>query len=189
VFEFLGDAVLGLALSEVLIKSFPQDAEGTLSKKRASLVNEKTLFEIALELNLDQVIRLGKGEAQTGGAKRSRLLASALEAIIGAIFLDSGFDASKDFVKRIFANRVMNVENEGGFVEFDFKTKLQEKIQKLNGSIPEYLVLDSSGPDHDKQFLVQVKFQNQILGEGSGKSKKQAEQEAAKVALEKWGNV
>lgn len=180
--EFIGDAVLGLILAESLYFYFPSDAEGDLSKKRASLVNEAILSEIAKELKLNHHIRLGKGELQTGGLDRPRLLASALEAIIGALFMDGGYPAAKNFVVRIFENKLKDKKIALNY-EQDFKSRLQEIIQKKYKETPQYLVVAESGAPHDRTFKVQVLVQQKVLAESEGRSKKEAEQKAAQVAL------
>ncbi len=182
--EFLGDAVLDLALSEQLMSRFPQDPEGGLSKKRASLVNEETLSRLALELGLDQRLRLGKGETKTGGLQKPRILASTLEAVMGAIFLDAGYAKASTVVATLFALRIDEIGRSDVDFRHDFKTRLQEKIQELHKSTPSYKVEAELGPDHDKKFEVTVRLNEEILGTGIGKSKKAAEQDAARQALE-----
>ena len=180
--EFLGDAVLDLALSEILMKKFPTDSEGSLSKKRASLVNEEALANVARELGLDQHVKLGKGEIKTGGLQKPRILASSLEALIGAIFQDSGFILVSNVVESLFANQLQTL----GETDFssDFKTRLQERAQDIKRLTPTYRIESQSGPDHDKTFTVVVELGDQALATGSGKSKKAAEQNAAQKALE-----
>lgn len=182
--EFLGDAVLDLALSELLMETFPGDQEGPLSKKRASLVNEEQLCELAREMGLDQVLRLGKGEKQSGGLQKPRLLASGLEAIFGAVFTDGGYPAAQELVRRLFTP-LMTSFNEGGapFAR-DFKTRLQELMQEKYKQTPSYTVEREEGPDHEKTFAVSVRIGTQILAEGVGRSKKASEQDAARRALD-----
>lgn len=182
--EFLGDAVLDLALSAILMKCFPADSEGALSKKRASLVNEETLAGLALELGLDTMIRLGKGEAKTGGVHKPRILASAFEAILGAVFLDGGFDQALKTIHRLFASRLQEISQSSVDYRTDFKTRLQEKAQETRKATPVYRVESESGPDHDKVFDVSVRLAGETLASGSGRSKKAAEQDAARKALE-----
>lgn len=183
--EFLGDAVLDLALSDELMRRFASDPEGGLSKKRASLVNEETLAKMAMELKLEQLIRLGKGESKTGGLQKPRILASSLEAVFGAIFTDGGFEAASAVVGRLFASRLDEVSRSTVDFRDDYKTRLQERIQESHRATPFYKVEGESGPDHDKQFEVSVRVNDQVLAVGGGKSKKAAEQDAAKNALEK----
>lgn len=181
--EFLGDAVLDLALSDILMREFPQFNEGELSKVRASLVNEAVLAEIALELGFADHMRLGRGELQTGGTQKPRLLASVFEAFIGALYLDAGFAGALEFLQPVFDSRV---KSQSGQVQFarDFKTRLQELTQEVHKQAPLYKVVEESGPDHDKIFKVLVQINNQNLAVGQGKSKKTAEQDAARLALE-----
>jgi ribonuclease-3 len=183
IFEFLGDSVLSLVLSRFLMERFPDDDEGPLSKKRASLVNESTLFELALFLGMDQTIRLGKGEKNSGGALRPRLLASALEATFGAIFLDSNYENAERVIRGLFLERIERTDWSGDY-QLDFKTRLQETIQATHGQTPTYNLLREIGPDHDKKFEVEVVFDGKLLSSGMGTSKKQAEQDAARKALE-----
>ncbi len=182
--EFLGDAVLDLALSEVLLKRFPQDPEGALSKKRASLVNEDTLSQIAMELKLNQMLRLGKGETKTGGLQKPRILASSLEAIFGAIQLDGGYEKSVAVVTKIFEARLAELGQSTVDYQLDFKTRLQEKVQEKLRATPTYQVEQESGPDHDKVFEVSVRVGSEVFALGTGRSKKAAEQDAARQALE-----
>jgi ribonuclease-3 len=184
--EFLGDAVLDLALSAELMSRFGQDPEGALSKKRASLVNEETLSRLALELKLDTLLRLGRGEAKTGGLQKPRILASSLEAIFGALFLDGGYEAAARATRRLFATRIEEIA--GSSIDFrdDYKTRLQERVQEAHRATPTYKVESEAGPDHDKVFDVSVQVNDQVLGLGTGRSKKAAEQDAARQALEKW---
>ena len=181
--EFLGDAVLDLALSEVLARRFPLDPEGGLSKKRASLVNEETLAGLALELQIGGFLRLGRGETKTGGLQKPRILASTLEAIFGAIHLDRGFTSALGVVEAVFANRLDLLEQTKIDYQSDFKTRLQERIQELRKLTPTYSVENSEGPDHDRNFEVAVKIGDEVLAVGRGRSKKAAEQDAARLAL------
>lgn len=181
--EFLGDAVLDLIVGEFLFLKFPQDNEGGLSKKRASIVNEDVLSEIAIAMGLSTLLLLGKGEAQTGGAMKPRLLASSLEAIVGALYLDGGFESAKTFLGREFENVVDKVCGNEDF-EKDYKTRLQEIVQKSLKETPKYEVLAEEGPPHDRIFAVCVKVQDEVLAQGRGRSKKIAEQLAARSAIE-----
>lgn len=180
--EFLGDAVLDLVVGEFLFERYPADTEGGLSKKRASIVNEEVLSELAVDIKLNELMKLGKGEAQTGGAHKPRLCASALEAVIGALYLDGGFAVAKKFVRQEFSclsERVCGLED----FEKDYKTRLQELVQKHQKETPRYEVLAEEGPPHDREFLVCVKVNDDIWAQGRGRSKKNAEQAAAKCAL------
>lgn len=183
--EFLGDAVLDLALSDVLMRLFPTDPEGGLSKKRASLVNEDVLSKLALELRLEDTLKLGRGEMKTGGVFKPRILASSFEAMIGAVFLDGGFEKARGVVERLFESKLSAVASSDIDFREDFKTRLQERVQEAHRATPVYKVETESGPDHDKQFEVSVRVGERVLGTGVGRSKKSAEQDAARAALEK----
>lgn len=182
--EFLGDAVLDLALSDLLMRHFPGQPEGDLSKYRASLVNESELAAIALELKFDQLMRLGRGELNTGGSQKPRLLASVFEAYVGALYLDSGFQKAYEFLREVFTPRFAALATDGR--DRDFKTRLQERAQEQHRQTPTYELVQEEGPDHNKSFVVSVKLGSQELATGKGRSKKQAEQEAARRALEGW---
>ncbi len=182
--EFLGDAVLELAITDILHKSFPSDSEGDLSKKRASLVNETSLCELAIEMNIPSQIQLGRGEIATKGTEKPRLLASALEAVIGAIYMDSNFDKSLLFVENLFKRSIENLPELNNF-ERDYKTRFQEISQKRHKVFPRYHLIGTEGPDHQKSFLVSVLIDDQEIAKGEGKNKKEAEQMAAKAAMEK----
>lgn len=181
--EFLGDAVLDLALSDILMRAYPDDAEGSLSKKRASLVNEETLAGLARGLKIEELVRLGKGEIKTGGLEKPRILASSLEAVFGAIFLDSGFGSALAVASRLFAPRLAEFASATADFQLDFKTRLQERVQESRRATPTYRIEAESGPDHDKKFEVSVRVGDEVLARGSGKSKKAAEQDAARAAL------
>lgn len=181
--EFLGDAVLDLSLSDYLMRRFPDLDEGELSKIRASLVNESVLAEVALELEIEGLLRLGKGEGKSGGSLKPRLLSCALEAIVGAIFQDSDFSAAHNIIQNIFNSRIESLDLETHF-KSDYKTRLQEKMQGMLKQIPVYELEREEGPDHDKTFFVNLKIEDRVVAVGSGRSKKQAEQEAARAALE-----
>ncbi len=180
-FEFLGDAVLDLVVGELLFEKFPSDSEGGLSKKRASIVNEEVLSEIAKKLQIHELLLLGKGEALTGGAQKPRLLASAFEAIIGALFLDQGFEKTREFIRQHFVD-VLGQLTELDY-EKDYKTRLQELVQKSNKETPTYVLISEEGPPHERMFKACVKVSQQVLAEGIGKSKKMAEQAAAHEAM------
>jgi ribonuclease-3 len=181
--EFLGDAVLDLVLGEHLMELFEVDGEGGLSKKRASLVNEEVLAGLATNLGLSQFLHLGKGETTTGGAQKPRLLASAYEALIGAMFLDAGFEVVRQFLRREFAGLIANLDPVQDF-EKDYKTRLQEVLQRDHKEAPFYEIISEEGPPHDKTFTVCVRVKEVNITTGAGKSKKIAEQAAAKKALE-----
>lgn len=181
--EFLGDAVIDLILSELLFKLHPEMNEGELSKVRASLVNEHILSEIALSLDLDKHMKLGKGEMQTGGPTKPRLLASSFEALAGALYLDGELEKSLDFIKFTFKEKLKEIDMENHFAT-DYKTRLQEKAQEKFKKTPMYKLSKEEGPDHSKSFYVELYLGEKLISSGVGKSKKQAEQNAAKEALE-----
>lgn len=177
--EFLGDAVLQLVTSEKLFTENPDMPEGRMSKQRAALVCEDALAGYSQEIRLGDFMLLGKGEEATGGRHRPSILADAFEALIGAIFLDGGMDNAKKFVRHFLDAAHMSLK--------DYKTLLQEIIQKNPGERLSYVVTGESGPDHDKVFNVEVHLNSNVIGKGTGKSKKQAEQAAAKEALALMG--
>lgn len=181
--EFLGDSVLGIITAEYLFINHRDFPEGELTKVRSALVCEKALFNFATELGLGEYLFLGKGEANTGGRERPSILADAFEALIAAIYLDGGMEQAKAFVLRF----IKKAQNEAIEVNTDYKTKLQEIIQKNPEERVEYVIIDETGPDHDKRFIVGVKLNSNIIGKGEGRSKKQAEQLAAKEALRLMG--
>lgn len=182
--EFLGDAVIDLVLGEFLIELFPSDQEGALSKKRASLVNEEALAKIARALELSASLYLGRGEIQTSGFEKPRLLASAVEALLGAVFLDGGFTAVREVVRREFKPWIETLEP-GQDYATDYKTRLQEWAQKKWKVAPTYHLSSESGPAHDRLFTVSLRLKDEEIARGTGRSKKAAEQQAAKEALEK----
>jgi ribonuclease III len=179
--EFLGDAVLGLAISTELMKRFPNHPEGELSKMRASLVNEDSLATTAKKLDLGSCLLLGKGEKRAGGREKPSLLANTFEAFLGAIFLDRGFAVAQKLVNRLFSN-TFEGEPEN-LPDEDFKTRLQELTQGLFHAIPQYNVEVESGPDHNKMFEVTAVMGGEVIGHGEGPSKKKASQMAAKNAF------
>jgi ribonuclease III len=179
--EFLGDAVLNLAISHYLMKRYPDLAEGELSRNRAHLVNETQLAAIAREIDLGPHLLLGKGEAMTDGREKNSILADATEAVIAAIYLDGGFDAALTVVENQFRERLRTASH-GGY-QTDFKSRLQERVQSTYHEVPRYEVIDERGPDHEKIFRVRMTVAG-LTAEGDGKSKKMAEQEAARAGLE-----
>ena len=179
--EFLGDAVLGLAVASHLFRAHPNLAEGALTKVKAVAVSESILAEVARELDLGSYLILSRGEEQNGGRSRSSILADALEAVFGAVYLDRGFRACRTLILRLLADHIRAIEREEH--ELDYKTLLQEQIQELHRTPPTYRVVSETGPDHDRTFVAQVRLNRRVLGTGSGKSKKQAEQAAAREAL------
>lgn len=185
--EFLGDAILDLIISEYLFKKFSQMPEGDLSKIRASIVCEGSLAKMAHQMQLGQYILLGKGEELTGGRERDSILADAFEAITGSLFIDGGFACARQF---IWDTLVQSVEQTASIETLykDYKTLLQEAIQKISPSPIHYEVVGEEGPDHDKHFYVEVFHEERSLGRGVGKSKKEAEQDAAKKALKLYND-
>lgn len=180
--EFLGDSVLGFITAEYLYKTFPDIPEGELTKLRAYAVCETTLAEYAHEINLGDFLLLGKGEIHSGGNKRPSILSDAFEAVIAAIYLDSGIEKAKEFVLS-FVTKAVNETPQFK----DYKTMLQEVIQKNPEEQLNYVVTNENGPDHEKAFTVEVHLNSNRIGVGTGRSKKQAEQQAAKEALELMG--
>ena len=180
VLEFLGDAVIGLAISHLLIQKFPGLREGQLSKLKAAVVSEKNLSNIAKKLGIGSMILLGKGEENTGGRRKDSILADTVEAIFGAIYLDAGFDKVLEIVENIF-DLDMLLKN---FTE-DSKSRLQEEVQKRFGTLPMYKVVEEKGPSHNKEFRIALFINDKLIAEGRGKSKKEAEKEAAMEGL-KW---
>ena len=176
--EFLGDAVLELITSEFLFKNYPKMPEGEATRTRASIVCEQTLALCARELGLGAFLLLGKGEDLTGGRDRDSITSDALEALLGAVYLDGGFASAKEFVHRFFLN---DIEHKKLF--FDSKTILQEEIQGETTELLHYVLTGEEGPDHNKRFMVHACLGSQVIGEGSGRTKKAAEQEAAYRAL------
>lgn len=185
--EFLGDAVLGLTISHLLLTRFPNYREGDLSRLRSSIVNERELAGIAGRLNLGQYLKLGKGEDLSGGRQKSSLLADSLEALLAAVYLDGGLEAAIHVVKRLFHDYLVSdlPDHPLKTLDKDYKTQLQEITQGRFKITPEYFLEGEEGPDHDKTFHVNVALDGRVLASGSGKSKKEAQQEAAQKALER----
>ena len=182
--EFLGDAVLGLVASESLTAIFPCWSEGELSKIKAGLISRATLAKAAGRLRLGQWLRLGRGEEVTKGREKSSLLANALEAIIGAVYLDGGLDAARAFIQKVLATEFAGLRSSpGASVGWDSKSRLQEWAHKQFGTSPQYRLVQESGPDHQKVFAVTVAVQGKIMGQGEGRTKKEAEQRAAAQAI------
>jgi len=179
--EFLGDAVVGLTISHLLMNNFPDFTEGELSKLRSALVNEQRLSSVARNFEIGKFLFLGKGEANTGGRNKDSILSASYEAVIGAIYLDSDFSSVFRVVENHFSSTISTIG--GNSFYHDYKTELQELSQALFNSPPDYIITGESGPDHDKSFEVGIVIKGDILGKGWGKSKKAAEQQAAKEAL------
>ncbi|WP_188205775.1 ribonuclease III [Alkalibacillus aidingensis] len=177
--EFLGDAVLELAVSQHLYRHYPDMSEGELTKFRANIVCEPSLEQFAKQLKINECVLLGKGEEASGGRNRPALLADAFEAFIGALYLDQGFETALSVLQ---AHIFPNIEPGAFSHVMDYKSKLQEAVQKRGKSV-EYQIIDEIGPDHNRQFIAAVYVEDQKLGTGQGRSKKDAEQEAAREAL------
>ena len=179
--EFLGDSVLGMLVAEYLYKTFPDRPEGELTRMRADMVCEHTLATVANKIGLGEHLLLGHGEERLGGRSRESILADATESVIAACFLDGGLAAAEQFVKRYILVEVpVSRPN-----NMDYKTALQELVQQKKNQVLSYTLVGQSGPDHDKQFDVEVSLNGAVVGSGSGRSKKRAEQMAAKAAIEK----
>ena len=179
--EFLGDSILGMVVAEHLYRNFPDRPEGELTRMRADMVCEKTLARVADRIQLGKHLLLGHGEEQGGGRSRDSILADAVESVIAASFLDGGMEPARRFIGRFILSdvpvtRMHNV---------DYKTTLQELVQQKKNQVLSYALVGESGPDHDKVFLVEVSLNGQVVGSGSGSSKKRAEQDAARAAIEK----
>lgn len=182
--EFLGDSVLSIVVSEYLFKHFKHIPEGELTKHRASLVCESALFEFSKKIRLGDHIFLGKGEETTGGRQRPSIVSDAFEAVIAAVYLDGGMEAARKYVMQ-FIPENLSLSSKKAF--YDYKTLLQEVIQKNPEERIRYHLKEQSGPDHDKYFVIQVLLNSHVIGEGGGKSKKAAEQAAACEALRLMG--
>ncbi len=182
-YEYLGDAVLELVISHLLMMRFPDHPEGDLSKLRAAVVNESQLAELAGAINLGDYLFLGKGEDSTGGRNKPSLLSDAMEAIFGAVFMDRGFEKSFKFIERLY-EEILDRAGGVGFVK-DYKTRMQEVAQSRFRVVPKYRLIRTTGPDHCKEFEVNLLIADELYGVGRGKSKKSAEQDAARIALEK----
>jgi len=181
--EFLGDAVLGQAVATKLYRDFPHLSEGEMTKLRAMLVRRDALARIARSIELGKYLYLGKGEEASGGRKKPANLACALEAVIGAVFLNQGLNTTELCIERLFNSELERALSQPGGT--DYKSELQEFIQAKRQQLPSYHVIETSGPDHNKRFTVEVKSGDTILGKGSGRSKKVAENEAAHASLKK----
>ncbi len=180
--EFLGDAVLELSVTDYLFKNYPDKPEGELTSLRSALVNAITLSEVANTLNVNDFLLLSKGEAKDTGRARQYILANTLEAIIGAIYIDQGYGSAHDFIFRFVLSLTDKIVSGGSWV--DAKSKFQEKAQERISITPSYRLIKQLGPDHDKYFTVGVYLEEDLIAEGTGKSKQDAEQEAARKALE-----
>ena len=178
--EFLGDSILGMCVAEYLYKTFPDRPEGELTRMRADMVCEQTLAAVANRIELGKHLMLGNGEEQGGGRGRNSILADAVESVIAASFLDGGMAAAQQFIQKFILVEVPVTKLHNA----DYKTALQELVQQKKNQVLSYTQVGESGPDHDKHFEVQLRLNDQVVGVGSGSSKKRAEQDAARVALE-----
>ena len=181
--EFLGDAILGLIVAENLFLDFPAMAEGEMTRLRSILVKQETLARVAESIDLGDYLFLGKGEESSGGREKPANLARALEALIAAVYLDHGFPVTEQFVLELLDAELLRTLYQGTII--DYKSQLQEMLQAKAQQTPVYVLIETSGPDHDKKFTVEVKLGNDVLAAGIGRSKKKAETEAARIALEK----
>ncbi|MBM7556595.1 ribonuclease III [Halanaerobacter jeridensis] len=181
--EFLGDAVLDLVVNQYLFVEYPDHPEGELAQIRSVVVSAPTLAEKSREIDLGHYLLLGKGEDATGGRQRNSILADAFEALIGSVYLDQGLEVARTFILDLLIPNIQMVE-EGNHIQ-DYKTLLQELLQKNSDYRPQYEVIKEEGPDHNKSFTVQVKFKGEVLGVGTGSSKKRAQQSSAKEAIDK----
>lgn len=179
--EFLGDSVLGVTVADFLYRHFPDMPEGRMTRLRAELVCEQSLHRVALELHLGDYLRLGKGEEHNGGRKRASILSDAVEAVIAAMYLDAGIETAAGFIHRCLLDDVRAIETP---TFTDYKTSLQELVQRHSGQVLSYELVGEEGPDHAKTFRVQVCLNGDPIGRGTGRTKKEAEQAAAANALE-----
>ena len=177
--EFLGDSILGMVVADYLYRHHPDLPEGELTRTRAALVCEESLVEVARELNLGAYLRLGKGEEAGGGRERPSIRADAVEAVLAAVYLDGGIGSARKIIQRYILSR----EVAGLTKPRDYKTALQELVQRESGQILRYRLTGEEGPDHDKRFFVEVDLSGSPVGSGTGRSKKEAEQMAAKAAI------
>ena len=178
--EFLGDSILGMLVAEYLFRTFPDRPEGELTRMRADMVCEKTLAAVANSIHLGDHLLLGHGEEQGGGRSRNSILADAMESVIAACFLDGGMEAALRFIKRFILVEVPVTKLHNA----DYKTQLQELVQQKRNQVLSYTLAGETGPDHDKQFEVEVSLNGNVVGRGKGSSKKRAEQDAARAAIE-----
>ncbi|MEI7672384.1 MAG: ribonuclease III [Deltaproteobacteria bacterium] len=183
--EFLGDAVLELTVSDMLMRKFPGHSEGQLSKLRASVVNEQPLAELSRRFGIGERLLLGKGEECSGGRMKSSLLANAFESVIAAMYQDGGFDRTAAFIARLFEPLIE--KGDLSTIYKDYKTAAQEMCQILFREVPRYTVISETGPDHDKRFETNLMIGERVISTGAGRSKKEAEQQAARIAMEKLG--
>ncbi|ABA88649.1 ribonuclease III [Syntrophotalea carbinolica DSM 2380] len=180
--EFLGDAVLGVVVSHYIFRTFPHLPEGELTRIRSEVVSEKGLTVIGKAICLGDYMRLGKGEERSGGRQKSSLLANTMEALLGAVFCDGGFDSVRRVIEALFIPHIQRAARRKTGV--DYKTRLQERLQARFGDVPQYVLIHADGPPHQRSYSVEAHFRGSCIGQGQGRSKKSAEQAAAKQALE-----
>jgi ribonuclease-3 len=185
--EFLGDAVLGFLVSAIIFQRFPSRAEGELSRIKAHLVSSANLLRLAESIHLGEYLRLGRGEEKTGGRRKRAILADAFEAVLAAVYLDGGIDGATGCFARVLSPCLEDLDPDQPYYG-DFKSALQEQLHDLGRSEPAYDVVDEIGPDHRKTFVVQLRVDDRVVAQGSGRSKKEAQQEAARLALETLRN-
>ena len=178
--EFLGDAILGAEVASLLFEKFPDAKEGELTRRRADNVSERAFCALAIELGLGEVLRLGKGEDRSGGREKPRLLASAFESCIGAVYIDGGREAARQVVRTLLLPKLEASQAPGAH---DFKSRIQERLQAEQGQAPLYRVVRTEGPDHARRFFVSIEINGKALAEGNGHSKVAAEQDAARLAM------
>ncbi len=177
--EFLGDSILGMVVADHLYRNHPDLPEGELTRARAALVCEESLVEVARELNLGEYLRLGKGEEAGGGRNRPSIRADAVEAVLAAVYLDGGIGSARKIIQKYILSR----EVAGLTKPHDYKTALQELVQRESGQVLQYRLTGEEGPDHDKRFFMEVTLNGKSVGSGTGRSKKEAEQMAAQAAI------
>lgn len=180
--EFLGDALLGLVIAEKLYVDFPHLSEGDMTKLRAALVRRETLARLALNLGVGDCLYLGRGEDTSGGRHKQSTLSATFEALLGAVLVDQGFAAARDFVLRIFEGEVDDATDK--MLTMDYKSRLQEQVQAQHHVVPVYRTVKAVGPEHAKEFTVEVVVGDEVIGRGRGRNKRAAENEAAQVALD-----
>jgi ribonuclease-3 len=186
--EFLGDAVLGFVVGELIFRFFPDLQEGALSKIKAHLVSSTTLAAKGRDLGIGRFLRMGAGEARSGGAEKLSLIADGFEALVAAIYLDGGLPAAAEFVRVVFGPEITGIDV-GDLSFHDYKTALQETAQGLGLPLPEYRVIEEHGPDHEKAFVVELSWDGTAFSQGRGSSKREAQRKAAKEALKKLGRL
>jgi ribonuclease-3 len=179
--EFLGDAVLDLVIGQRTFHDYPKLHEGDLTRVRAELVRERNLAEVARRINLGTYLKMGRGERRSGGENKDSLLANAVEAVFGAVFIDGGYSAAQTVIEKLFIDEIKLAANNE--FDVDYKTRLQELCQRAHRQTPDYVLIDETGPDHQRHYSIEVHLHGKRVSSGEGRSKKLAEQDAAKGAL------